>query len=437
MGPSSHHNTNYSREDLLRYITGQMPAAEMHALEKAALEDPFLADAIDGLQQEKAEEIKKHFTDLDQRIASRADSKVIPMPKTNWWRIAIAATLIGCMGIAAYFFLQRDETMPVVAQKTSTENKDTGNGNMNEMQLPESEEPISEKISGQSEKKAEKAIEPMASLDKKDEQKNEDKLTPAAPPSAPIIADQESKKEKEMERISPSVAAGDKAAVLHETQANKDMRSAKQRPGINEKMPGVYYFTGQITDNNNKPVPFANIAIRHTQRTTYSDAKGNFKVVSGDSTLDVDIKSIGYLTRTIHLSKDQPSQEVVLQPARTARAKTMAKPMEPEETDSTESKVSAEDLEKPDAEPRDGFAAYQFYLLNNVRIPAEAKNSGIKGSVDVSFLVNDNGRLTDFKIERSLGPAFDKEAIRLVREGPTWVLYNSETGIRAKITVTF
>jgi TonB family protein len=434
MGASSHHNTNYSREDLLRYITGQMIAAEMHALEKAALEDPFLADALDGLQQEKAAETKKHFADLDQRLASRVDSKVIPMPKTNWWRIAIAAALIGIMGIAAYFFMQSDEKVPVVAQKTTPASNDTSSGNFNEMQLPKSEESGSDKTSSQLEKKSEKEVEPSATLDKKI---NEDKLMPAAPPSAPIIADQESKREKEIEKISPSVAAGDKAAVLHETEANKDMRSAKQRPGINEKMPGVYYFTGQITDNSNKPVPFANIAIRHTQRTAYSDAKGNFRLVAGDSTLDVDIKSIGYITRTIHLRNDQPNQEVVLQPAQSAKAKTRAKPMELEEADSTESKVSAEDLEKPDAEPRDGFAAYQFYLLNNVRIPAEAKNSGIKGSVDVSFLVNDNGRLTDFKIERSLSPSFDKEAIRLIREGPPWVLYNSETGIRAKITVTF
>ena len=434
MGPSSHHNTNYSREDLLRYITGQMTAAEMHALEKAALEDPFLADALDGLEQEKGDETKKYFADLDQRLASRVDSKVIPMPKTNWWRIAIAAALIGIMGIAAYFFMQSDEKVPVVAQKTSPASNDTSSGNFNEMQLPKSEESASDKTSSQLEKRSEKEVEPSATLDKKI---NEDKLMPAAPPSASITADQESKREKEIEKISPSVAAGDKAAVLHETEANKDMRSAKQRPGITEKMPGVYYFTGQITDNNNKPVPFANIAIRHTQRTTYSDAKGNFRLVAGDSTLDVDIKSIGYITRTIHLRNDQPNQEVILQPALTAKAKTRAKPMEPEEADSTESKVSAEDLEKPDAEPRDGFAAYQFYLLNNVRIPAEAKNSGIKGSVDLSFLVNDNGRLSDFKIERSLGPAFDKEAIRLVREGPPWVLYNSETGIRAKITVTF
>jgi len=93
--------------------------------------------------------------------------------------------------------------------------------------------------------------------------------------------------------------------------------------------------------------------------------------------------------------------------------------------------------DKPEAEPKDGYASYQFYLLNNVRIPPDVKKLGSRGSVELSFLVNENGRLSDFKIERSfLGPAFEKEAIRLIREGPPWVLYNSDTAIRAKITVT-
>ena len=39
---------NYSAADIERYHSGQMPDAEMHALEKAALDDPFLADALEG-----------------------------------------------------------------------------------------------------------------------------------------------------------------------------------------------------------------------------------------------------------------------------------------------------------------------------------------------------------------------------------------------------
>ena len=39
---------NYTAKDFERYHNGGMTAAEMHQLEKAALNDPMLADALDG-----------------------------------------------------------------------------------------------------------------------------------------------------------------------------------------------------------------------------------------------------------------------------------------------------------------------------------------------------------------------------------------------------
>ena len=40
----------YTAADFERYHSGKMSAGEMHALEKAAMEDPFLADALEGGQ---------------------------------------------------------------------------------------------------------------------------------------------------------------------------------------------------------------------------------------------------------------------------------------------------------------------------------------------------------------------------------------------------
>ena len=38
----------YTAKDIERYHKGEMSPAEMHLLEKAALEDPMLADALEG-----------------------------------------------------------------------------------------------------------------------------------------------------------------------------------------------------------------------------------------------------------------------------------------------------------------------------------------------------------------------------------------------------
>ena len=49
MSSADNHNTSWSDSDLQRYLKGELSPREMHALEKAALDDPFLSDALEGL----------------------------------------------------------------------------------------------------------------------------------------------------------------------------------------------------------------------------------------------------------------------------------------------------------------------------------------------------------------------------------------------------
>ena len=57
--------------------------------------------------------------------------------------------------------------------------------------------------------------------------------------------------------------------------------------------------------------------------------------------------------------------------------------------------------------------------------------------VELSFTVNKNGTLTNFKIDRSLDAASDKEAVRLVKEGPKWELISGEAPTRVSLTIFF
>jgi hypothetical protein len=50
---SNKHDIIYTAEDIQRYLAGGMEPAEMHALEKAALDDAFLAEAIEGYESMK------------------------------------------------------------------------------------------------------------------------------------------------------------------------------------------------------------------------------------------------------------------------------------------------------------------------------------------------------------------------------------------------
>lgn len=65
-------------------------------------------------------------------------------------------------------------------------------------------------------------------------------------------------------------------------------------------------------------------------------------------------------------------------------------------------------------------AEYQQYLSSNVVYPKEAIDNQIEGEVIVSFLVEVNGELSDFRIDKGLGFGCDEELIRLIKEGPKW-----------------
>ncbi|RYZ52302.1 MAG: hypothetical protein EOO14_16925, partial [Chitinophagaceae bacterium] len=90
---------NYTAKDFERYHNGGMTAAEMHQLEKAALNDPMLADALEGYRFAKAPvaEIGTLQNRLQQRIDSdKKKDRVVWMQP--WLRIAALAVLIAGAG---------------------------------------------------------------------------------------------------------------------------------------------------------------------------------------------------------------------------------------------------------------------------------------------------------------------------------------------------
>jgi periplasmic protein TonB len=60
------------------------------------------------------------------------------------------------------------------------------------------------------------------------------------------------------------------------------------------------------------------------------------------------------------------------------------------------------------------------YLGNNMTYPQIAKEAGIEGEVNLTFVVEKNGRITDVRILRDIGGGCGEEAIRVVKAMPNW-----------------
>jgi tonB family C-terminal domain len=80
------------------------------------------------------------------------------------------------------------------------------------------------------------------------------------------------------------------------------------------------------------------------------------------------------------------------------------------------------------------------WLVQNMKYPVEAMNKKEQGKVIVQFIVSKNGEVSEPKIIRSVSPALDKEACRIVLAMPKWnpgKLKGKPIAVRFVLPITF
>lgn len=453
MSDSNNHIKTYTAQDIERYLNRQMPAREMHALEKAALDDPFLAEAIEGYVNTPPASVANDIAAMVKELEKKTGTKVVGMnfKRTAW---SAAAAVIILLGTATTWFWLRPSTensivqhkeeksLPAVAPPVQQDNLKTVTDTARASKLSVEKEPV---VVSSPERK--KADAPLVLKEQQSEAANpvqkdnagekqgfaKNKTQAALEDKVPGL---QSRKPENLPVTQQRKTESKQGDVVVATQQVEDMKSVTGYFA-------PYIFSGTIKDNNNKPLPFVNISIANTPASTYSDAQGNFRLTSADSQLVVHLKSVGFEEKEIALSSAKPVNAIQLQPNANAldevvvvgygsqkkRTITGSKEMKKQESDKEE--------EEPEAEPKDGWAAYDAYMMNNTKPPFSNPGSSLKGSVELSFTVSKYGMLTDFRIERSSCTLCNNEAIRLIKEGPQWKLLSGEKPARVTLTMYF
>jgi protein TonB len=83
-----------------------------------------------------------------------------------------------------------------------------------------------------------------------------------------------------------------------------------------------------------------------------------------------------------------------------------------------------------------GNSALVRFIYSTMVYPPEAEKQKIQGKVWCSFIVNENGSISDVKIENGFYPAISDEAIRVLRLMPDWIpgIINQKA-VRVKVYV--
>lgn len=97
-------------KSLMQYIQGQRKGKEAHRLEKEAMKDPFLSDALDGYQAVEGSHVES-IEAMRRRISRRTRSHRESI--TKW---SIAASLLICLGFGSYFWLNKETGLPEQAR---------------------------------------------------------------------------------------------------------------------------------------------------------------------------------------------------------------------------------------------------------------------------------------------------------------------------------
>ncbi|MGH2649031.1 MAG: hypothetical protein ACRDE8_15740, partial [Ginsengibacter sp.] len=117
----------YTAKDFERYYAGTMPANEMHTLEKAALEDPFLADALEGYTNTSS--FEDDITELTGKLNEKKKKSfsISAFAQSKWWRIAALFVIVAGAG---YFFYEmnydnKENSLAQSAIKSEDQKKDS------------------------------------------------------------------------------------------------------------------------------------------------------------------------------------------------------------------------------------------------------------------------------------------------------------------------
>lgn len=424
--------TDYGH-DIEKYLKGELTPAERHALEKKALSDPFLADALEGAEQIKATDFSKDIAQLNEQIAGKKSVSV-------WmWTARIAAGLafILVSTFIVWSVMQTEPTQDIAMEKneplaTPPAISDSATSTTSTLSSPPVEQPIGGTASRDRDKGA--SIQPVAPV--KTEPKPESTSGPAQakkePVTEPIAVTKADEKAEEL-KVTESLAQKE-AESGYRAKAADDVRSeritdAKKKAAVSEKdampsaasradvasTPSTNVIQGQVTSaEDGSPLPGVNVLIKNTTLGTTTDVAGNYQVKVDDSNPTLVYSFIGLKTTEVKVNERQ-EVNVAMQSDATQLSEVVTEGYGVQSAG--ESIPPTVNL----AHPEIGNRAFKQYLERSIRYPDQAKANKVEGRVTVEFTIEPNGSLTNFAIIRGIGSGCDEELIRLIKEGPKWI----------------
>jgi hypothetical protein len=427
-----------------KYLNGELDARAMHELERRALDDPFLMEALQGYEQTAGNQ-KSNLDELSARLQQRIakkEARIIP-----WRMISVAASVLIVIGAGVWFLSDHqpvqmakmaENIRPEQKTKPSAGTVKVGTASKVNESNDEAARAASPTVQANSDNAKAKRADISIAEYKKSTVANQPDAVAAAPAEEPELY------RPKKDSIAPNELAVDAArdkknldAVKKTEAVAKAKQFAPTETLLRSKAEGVSVSPDNVIGNSThpktlngvviggddgQPITGATVKVIGRPFGVVTDANGKFTLPDVNDNQTLSVNYIGYNAKKVKVSKSD-SMSISLDPANSALAEVVV-------TQAVEK--NGGEAASTDAHPKNGMSNVDDYLKKNAVSP-----DGKTGKVKLSFVVATDGTLSQFKVLKSLSDAADKKAIDLLSKGPEWVGAADKKPKEVKVTVSF
>lgn len=443
---------NYTLADIEQYLKGKLSPAEMHDLEKAALQDPFLADAIEGYKDADLSTAHEHLEEIHLELslgdAAKYTGIVKPIEPVRWWKIAAAIVLMAGATTIGWLSLNRPESKKDLAGEAVKVAIDTAMKKVNHDSslLALAKKPLANKPE-------------MADIPKniKLSGKSVDILGLALPPSFPPVtkvAEMPSdlapardktndnfealamfKKTARAEVIKSQSLSGRSSDVGLRKESSELKDSFKLKPTViptRISSDTIYFYSGKLITPENLPVGGASLVLTNNKQKAFvTKPDGSFALGVLDTVLELTVSSVGFEPVKVKLLPGE-NNAITLQPLRELLSEIVVTGL----SSRTKSKVAwpTNPMEN-DPYPEGGWEAFKKYLLQKLPPAATNPKDKLHGEVHMQLTTNEAGRPVTVSILSSFNDSLNNTIIKAVKEGPGWITPGKKNIQNARVSI--
>ena len=377
------------------YIQGDRRGKDANRLERKAMSDLFLQDALDGFDAVAGdhvpiiERLEKKFT--QPAIAPRRNRNLF-----LYWSAAASVLLL--VGMSVYFFLQRNEnTTPSIAM----------------LQPDENEQVIANDSSSQQPVSMEESRQEMPTVARANHKEAPASITPPKTLELDVFAD---------EIFVDEIVA---EAMVTEESMNDSFVKSTAKVMVKEKPEGRT-IRGKVIDETGEPLPGVTIIENGTTIGTVTDINGLFALQVATDSSKLMASFVGYESQEIIPFGEE--QTVILKESHLALSEQVVVGYGTQRKRTVTGAVAT--TGKSDAAPRVfGEKEFQEYCQQNAD-----KNvcDGKGATVKLSFFIDETGKPTKIEFKNVSCEEAKKEMENLLSSSPTWTKTNRKVTMTIK-----